>query len=163
MWAFSLIPDNWRAKGNDLIWFSAFLAAMVGLVTLIWKMKWLRRFILWFWRRAWGRDEHGVYLTPTVRKDRRTQAAVRPLLDEQSSDIKGEFGALRTENASHLESFRAENAAQHSIVANRIDSLSTEVATMGVEVAAMKLGLADLTTRMAAAETALMNGELTRE
>lgn len=113
MFALSAIPDRWRSAGEDLIWAAGVLGSLTLIVTLLVKIRPLRKFPLWFWRRTWGRDEHGTWLTPTVRFARLMRGSVREDLSELS---------MRMER--QVEAFREENAAQHQDTAGQLQRIT---------------------------------------
>lgn len=93
------------------------IAGIVGATLLIWVVRWLasKKIPLWIWRRFWGRDEHGVYLTPSVRGQRLIVAAVEP-----------QHAALRES----ITDLRADSTREHAVVVASVRDLSERVTAL---------------------------------
>lgn len=119
--AFSAIPPQWRSAGNDVIFVAAVLAAIIAVIVAIRKWSWPRRFMLWIWRRSWGRDERGTYLTPMVRWSRWNVRALKPQMEQETAKVNDLLDQQTLEVTGQIEAFRVENSAQHASVQAQLD------------------------------------------
>ena len=94
-----LIPEWFISLSREVGAVAAFVVA-TGLLVAKTRVRAVAR---WFWRRAWGRDDHGTYLTPRIRAREFVRSAIQPQID-----------TLTERNDEQHRQAEAQRAAQHA-------------------------------------------------
>jgi|GEM_PF-6520696 len=138
----SVLEPDTRSTLSDIAFILAFIIALAATMKILWSWaKTPRRILGWFWRRTWGRDDHGVWLTPTVRLERRIQSAVDPKMDKQTSTLLLEVQRVGQAAKLDIGAFRHESTAQHTRVEDRLSSLEESHHTLSERLVAVETAL----------------------
>lgn len=147
---YSVLSPEARSTIGDIVLIGVVIvgsAAALALVRKFWG-SYIWRPFRWFWRRSWGRDEHGAWMTPAVRVERWLNGVMQPAITENTEAVLAEVVRARQDTKLELGIFRRENAEQHTGVEAELDSVKSSIVALTDSHHA-------LSERLVAVETAL--------
>lgn len=139
---YGVLSPGTRSTLTDIALIFGIVIASATVLTIVIKVfgKYIWRPFRWVWRRAWGRNESGLWMTPSVRFEQWLNNVMQPAIADTTQTLAAQI--IRTAQDAKLEmgKFRTENADQHAAVEQRL--------------AALEASNVSLSDRMIAIETA---------
>ena len=140
---YSVLSPATRSNLSDIALILGFVIALATALAIVHKFigKYLWMPVRWFWRRGWGRNERGVWMTPTVRVEHWLNDIMQPAITKNTETVLAEV--IRTSQDAKLELgiFRRENADQHTGVEERLKALEDSHHVMSERLVAVETAL----------------------
>lgn len=147
---YSVLSPETRSNLADIALVGAVIVGGATALTLLLKFwgRYIWRPFRWFWRRSWGRDDQGIWITPSIRIERWLNGVMQPAITENTETVLAEMVRVSQDAKLELGIFRHENAVQHSGVESRLDAVESHLDALNDSHHA-------LSERLVAVETAL--------